>query len=156
MSYKNLPLVPDKGVALFTDGSSDSRDKSGGWAWIAIDAYDGEMSASGGASDTTNNRMEMTAWIEGLQEIFLLFGACRVIVYSDSEYVGLGAIDRDRNRNKNKDLWQQLDTVIDDHLYIEFNHIKGHNGDVINEIVDKMAGEARKTYRDKNETSTTS
>lgn len=156
---KHLPLDPSKGIALYTDGSSDSRDKSGGWAWVAFDAFSGEMCNSGGATDTTNNRMEMTAWIEGLQELFLLFGACSVVVYSDSEYVGLGAIDRGRGRNKNKDLWQQLDQVIDDHSYVEFNHVKGHKDDTVNNIVDVMAGEARKAYRDelkeKNESSTT-
>jgi ribonuclease HI len=134
--------------ALYTDGSSDSRDKSGGWAWVAFDAYQGEMSDSGGIMGTTNNRMEMTAWIEGLQELFLLFGACRVIVYSDSEYVGLGAMDRGRHRNKNNDLWKQLDQIIDNHLYVEFNHVKGHKDDVVNNIVDVMAGNARKQYRD--------
>ncbi len=141
MSKKHLPLDPSKGLAAWTDGSSDSRNKAGGWAWIVIDAFGGELSDCGGALNTTNNRMEMTAWIECLQTLFLLLGECRVIMYSDSEYVGLGAMDRQRNRNKNKDLWEQLDQTIDDHLYIEFNHVKGHKDDVINNLVDQMAGE---------------
>lgn len=154
-----LPLDTSKGVALYTDGSADNRDRSGGWAWVAFDAFHGEMCNSGGASDTTNNRMEMTAWIEGLTELHRMFGACSVIVYADSEYVGLGAMDRTRGRKKNKDLWEQLDKIIDDHDYVEFNHVKGHQTDVMNNLVDKMCGDARKAYRDKlkeqDETSTT-
>lgn len=133
--------------ALYTDGSSDSRDKSGGWAWIAFDAHGDEISDSGGTIGTTNNRMEMLAWIEGLQSLLLFHGPCYVIVYSDSQYVGLGAMDRGRNRNKNADLWSALDTVIDDHVYVQFCHVKGHKEDVMNHLVDKMASEARKSFR---------
>lgn len=142
--------------ALYTDGSADSRDKSGGWAWIAFDAFDNEMKDSGGVSGTTNNRMEMQAWIEGLQTLLLMHGACQIIVYSDSEYVGLGAVDRTRNRTKNVDLWEALDQVIDDHMYIEFCHVKGHREDIMNHLVDKMASEARREHRDKEKEEQTS
>jgi ribonuclease HI len=129
---------------LFTDGSS--KDRSGGWAWVAIDAYDGECFDIGGDSDTTNNRMEMMAWIEGLRAVHEAFGPCSIIVASDSQYVGFGAMDRTRKRNLNVDLWLELDEEIDKHLYVEFRHVKGHAGDYFNEKVDKLAGEARLAY----------
>jgi ribonuclease HI len=136
-------LDPSEGLGLFTDGSSWTVDKSGGWAWLAIDAFDGEYSQCGGESGTTNNRMEMTAWVKGLEEIHKVLGPCTVVVYSDSEYVGLGAMDRNRKRNLNRDLWRALDDAVDRHLYVEFRHVKGHTGHEFNEQVDKLAGEAR-------------
>lgn len=62
---------------------------------------------------------------------------------SDSEYVGLGAIDRTRSRKCNKDLWPLLDKAVDSHLYVEFAHVKGHTGHMWNDRVDKLAGQAR-------------
>jgi ribonuclease HI len=137
-------LDPIKGIGLFTDGSSWSQDKSGGWAYIAVDAFDNEISDCGRVENTTNNRMEMEAWIRGLNAIFDEYGACEVIVFSDSQYVGYGAMQRERNRVANRDLWDELDEAVDRHLYIEFQHIKGHNGNSYNERVDKLASEVRR------------
>jgi len=132
---------------LFTDGSADSRDRSGGWAWVAIDAFIGEHFAMGGDRDTTNNRMEMTAWIEGLSTLYEAFGPCHIIVASDSEYVGLGAMDRViRKRRTNLDLWVAIDAAVDLHWYVEYMYIRGHRGDPYNELADKLAGEARIAY----------
>lgn len=139
-------LDPSEGIALFTDGSAWDRDKSGGWAWLAIDAFEGEAESSGGIKGTTNNRMEMTAWIEGLCALRQVLGPCRIIVISDSEYVGLGAMDRTRGRKCNNDLWEKLDAAIDAHLYVEFAHVRGHSGHVWNDRVDKLAGEARRRH----------
>src|ERR1039458_3316122 len=141
----NSPLNPSGGIGLFTDGSAWSGDKSGGWAWIAIDAFDGEAQDSGYEHDTTNNRMEMLAWVEGLGSILDSFGACDVLVYSDSEYVGLGAMDRGRGRVKNCDLWERIDTLIDSHRYVEFIHVRGHDGHPFNERVDALAGLTRRS-----------
>jgi ribonuclease HI len=140
-------LDPSEGLGLFTDGSASTKDRSGGWAYVIIDAFDGEHHASGGASDTTISRMELSAWIKGLDCIYDCFGPSTIVVWSDSEYVGLGAMDRTRKRNKNVDLWDELDMIIDNHLYVEFRHVKGHNGDVFNEMCDKLAGEARVAHQ---------
>ncbi len=144
-------LDPAQGLGVWTDGSCDSKDGSGGWAWLAIDASeDGyEAFSMGGESDTTNNRMEMLAWIEALEAIHAVHGPCTIVVFSDSEYVGLGAMDRKRKRKVNVDLWIALDAAIDLHLYTEFRHVRGHQGHERNEIVDKLAGEARLAYRSK-------
>lgn len=140
-------LDKSEGIALFTDGSAWNKDKSGGWAWVAIDAFSGEAEGSGGTSHTTNNRMEMVAWIEGLEAVADALGPCHIIVMSDSEYVGLGAMDRSRKRRCNQDLWPELDAAVDKHLYVEFAHVKGHSGHVYNDRVDKLAGEARLRHK---------
>jgi ribonuclease HI len=137
-------LNPSAGFALYTDGSSSPKDKSGGWAWLALDNQGGEVHACGAASNTTNNRMEMTAWIEGLLTLRLAHGPCLVVVFSDSEYVGLGFKDENRQRKANADLWEELDRAAKWHEHVEFQHVKGHAGDPFNEEVDLLAVKARK------------
>jgi ribonuclease HI len=58
-------------------------------------------------------------------------------------------MDRTRKRNKNVDLWLELDAAIDKHLYVEFRHVKGHSDVEYNEIVDKLAGEARIAWQNR-------
>jgi ribonuclease HI len=87
--------------------------------------------------------MEMAAWIEGLDSLFKSLGPCEVFVYSDSEYVGKGAMDKTRNRRKNQDLWLQIDRAVAQHEYVEFEWVKGHHESYYNDLVDKLAGEAR-------------
>lgn len=137
-------LDPSEGIALFTDGSAWTGDRIGGWAWIAIDAFDGEDAGYGFASDTTNNRMELQAWVEGLTDVFKACSSCEVLVYSDSEYVGLGAMNRSRARKTNQDLWAEVDKAVDLHPLVEFVHVKGHGDSYYNDLVDQLAGEARK------------
>lgn len=141
-------LDPSEGIGVYTDGSAWNKDGSGGWAWLAIDAFDGQCEGSGGDSHTTNNRMEMTAWIEGLNAVHRALGPCEIIVFSDSEYVGMGVTERTRKRRANVDLWASLDAAVDQHLYVEFSHIKGHSGHSYNEHVDQLASQARKEFRD--------
>lgn len=122
---------------------------------MAIDIGDGEASDSGGEGDTTNNRMEMMAWIEGLVSLQEAFGPCDILVYSDSEYVGYGATLRERNRKSNLDLWELLDAAIDMHSYVKWTHVKGHfKGQErlvahdYNHQCDRLASKARKAHRD--------
>lgn len=143
-------LNPEEGIAVFTDGSSYNKDRSGGWAWVALDAEDGLLTDSGYVGDTTNNRMEMTALIKALDTLFIALGPLDLLVVSDSEYVVLGAQDKTRARNKNVDLWHQIDSAIGRHAYVEFEHMRGHSKDkdhpwnVFNEMADDLAGKARK------------
>lgn len=139
-----MPLNPSEGVALYTDGSSYNVDRTGGWAFVAVDAFDGEIRGWGRELDTTNNRMEMQAVIEGLYELALRHGACDVLVRSDSQYVVLGCQNPARARNVNHGEWAALDSSIAAHNHVEFEHVKGHDGDHFNEIVDGLAGKARK------------
>lgn len=137
-------LSPEKGLALFTDGSCWTGDRIGGWAYLALDVEGNTLADSGGDSDTTISRMELIAPIGGLLAIGMACGPAEILVYSDSQYVVLGATDRNRKRNLNNDLWDTLDELIDSHTYVEFLHVKGHADSEYNHQVDRMAGDARK------------
>ncbi|WP_196807286.1 ribonuclease H family protein [Candidatus Solirubrobacter pratensis] len=134
-------------MALYTDGSSNYKDKSGGWAYVAADAFGNQTEGWGAETDATNNRMEMTAVIRGLLRLAADYGECEVLVRSDSQYVVLGCQDPSRSRKKNTDLWWLLDTALLGHSYVEFEHVKGHEGEHFNERCDVLAGEARKGQR---------
>ncbi len=137
-------LNPEDGIALYTDGSANSHDKSGGWAWVAVDAHGKVAMASGYRSGTTNNQMELHAVAEGLRAIGYALGSVDVLVYSDSQYVVLGSRDRSRGRYKNLDFWRNVDAAADDHSYIEWLHVKGHSTSFYNGLADKLAGQARR------------
>lgn len=145
---ESFTLDPSEGVAIFTDGSSDNNgDRSGGWAWIALDAFEGMQADSGYCADTTNNQMEIRGVSEGLTFLYTLYGPCDVLVYSDSEYVILG-VNENRRRNRNKAYWKTLDDSIGlhtaGHKAIVFEHVRGHSDDVYNHMVDDLAGRARR------------
>jgi ribonuclease HI len=137
-------LDPRAGICLFTDGSAWTKDRSGGWAWVAFDIHDTEIVGSGSASDTTISRMELTAAVLGLNAVYDDCGSAPVLVYSDSEYVVLGAMNPKRKRRKNVDIWMALDEARSLHSYTEFNHVRGHDTSYYNHMVDEMAGEARR------------
>lgn len=138
-----MRLNVTSGVALFTDGSCWDQDGLGGWAWIALDAFEGEESDSGSASETTNNRMEMQAWIEGLNHIYIEHGPCIILVYCDSQLVGRGFTGQYR-RKANTDLWEELQIAADQHEHVEWIWVKGHSDSKYNNEADKLAGEARR------------
>lgn len=137
-------LDSSEGVAIFTDGSAHYKDGSGGWAFVAIDLFGNEEIGSGYVPDTTVGRMEMQAQIEGLNYVFETLGPCELLVYSDSQYVVLGASDRTRKRRANKDLWFELDSAIGQHKYVESIWVKGHAESYYNQMVDEIAGDARR------------
>lgn len=137
-------MNPSNGIALFTDGSAYTKDRSGGWAWVAVDAFDGLTSDSGSATDTTISQMELLAPTMGLYDLYGAFGPCEVLVYSDSEYVVLGMNNKSRKRNKNVDYWDGLEETVALHSHVEFQHVKGHADSEYNNLADKLAGEARR------------
>jgi ribonuclease HI len=146
-------------VELFTDGACSGNPGPGGWAFILRHPESGkETESSGGESDTTNNRMELTAVVQGLE---LLTRPARVKLVTDSVYVGKGLKEwmpkwkangwrrREGKRwaeVKNLDLWQELDALAAKHE-VEFVHIKGHSGHTENERCDELAVEAYQQYR---------
>ncbi len=108
-----------------------------------------EKELSGGADETTNNRMEMTAAIKGLEA---LKKPCNVALYTDSEYLKKGITEwmpkwkrqgwkRGKNPVKNVDLWKQLDALAQTHA-IRWSWVKGHAGHHYNERCDELASEA--------------
>lgn len=147
----NLKL---KKVEIFSDGSCSGNPGPGGWA--AILRYKGhELEISGGESDTTNNRMELTAVIEALSK---LKEKCFATIYTDSKYVSDGItqgwaenwrkngwIKSNKKPALNPDLWERLLDEINKHDY-KFVWVKGHDGHPENERCDKMAVEQTKRY----------
>lgn len=130
-------------IELYTDGSCAGGRGPGGWSAILL-AFDKagqvvrEKRLAGSAPDTTNNRMEMIAVIEGLRA---LTQPASVTVMSDSQYV-LNCARGCYRRKKNVDLWEVLDKLAKPHL-INWQHIHGHNGNHYNELADKLAVRAR-------------
>jgi ribonuclease HI len=136
-------------VEIATDGACKGNPGPGGWgALIRMGAHEKEL--SGGEKLTTNNRMELTAAIEGLNA---LTRPCAVTLSTDSRYVmdGLtkwikgwqknGWRTADRKPVKNAELWQALLAAAGPHR-IEWKWVKGHAGHPDNERVDKLASDA--------------
>lgn len=135
-----------KKVELFTDGACRGNPGPGGWG--ALLRYKGEeKSLHGGEQNTTNNRMELTAAIEGLRA---LKRPCDVVITTDSEYVRKGITEwmakwkvngwktAGKTAVKNADLWQLLDELSRKHQ-VEWRWVKGHSGHRENEIADRLA-----------------
>ena len=136
-------------VEIFTDGACSGNPGRGGWG--AILRYGGtEKELSGGETNTTNNRMELTAAIRSLEA---LKRPCTVDLYTDSKYVKDGVMlwlrgwkargwkTADRKPVKNVDLWEQLDKQVQKHQVI-LHWVKGHNGHPENERADELARNA--------------
>lgn len=129
-------------IEIFTDGACSGNPGPGGWG--ALLRYKGvEKELSGGELDTTNNRMEMMAVIEGLSA---LKKPGDVKLYTDSQYVQKGVTEWMKgwkakgwpSRIKNQDLWLRIDALLQVHK-VEFIWVRGHNGHEENERVDKLA-----------------
>jgi ribonuclease HI len=140
-----MRLDPDQGVLVFTDGSAATSDRSGGWAYVALDAYSGLAEDSGGVTDTTISRMELQAPTEALEMLAREYGACEVLIKSDSQYVVRGFMDKSRARRANVDMWDRLEAAAALHTYVEMAHVRGHKGHVWNERADVLAGQARRS-----------
>ena len=134
------------GVELYTDGACSGNPGPGGWG--AILRFKGtEKELNGGEVETTNNRMEMTAVIEGLKA---LTRPCTVTIYTDSKYVLQGVTEwmdgwksrgwrtADKKPVKNQDLWEALDKEISRHT-VSWQWVKGHAGHPENERADELA-----------------
>ena len=136
-----------KTVNIYTDGACKGNPGAGGWAAILeCDGYEKEL--CGGEKSTTNNRMELTAAIEGLKA---LTKPCRVILYSDSQYL-VNAINKgwltnwkskgwkkaDKSQVLNDDLWKELDSLLSKYE-VEFVWVRGHDGHAYNERCDTLA-----------------
>lgn len=135
-----------KEIQLYTDGACRGNPGRGGWGAILVyGKYEKEM--SGGAAETTNNRMELTAAIEGLSA---LKEDCKVTLYSDSKYVVDAFLEgwvygweksgwrRGKEEVKNPDLWKKLLELTRRHV-VTFVWVRGHNGHDYNERCDKLA-----------------
>jgi len=133
-------------VEIFTDGACKGNPGPGGWGVLL--RFGGHVKElHGGEPATTNNRMELTAVIEGLAA---LSRPCRVRLFTDSLYVQKGISvwihdwkrrgwrTADKKPVKNIDLWQRLETVANQHQ-VEWRWVKGHAGHPENERADQLA-----------------
>jgi ribonuclease HI len=141
-------------VEIYCDGACSGNPGVGGWGCI-LRTGDSEKSLSGAEGDTTNNRMEMTAAIAGLEA---LTRSCSVVLTSDSQYLVKGMtqwlagwISRGwRNSRKdevlNRDLWERLHGLAQRHS-ITWVWVRGHNGHPENERCDELARQAIDSFR---------
>jgi len=137
----NLPKV-----TIYTDGACSGNPGPGGWGVYMI--YNDHIKKfHGSESNTTNNRMEMTAAIKGIEA---LKHRCHVIIFTDSTYVQKGITEwiynwiknnwhgSDKKLVKNADLWQNLYNLVQKHE-IEWHWVKGHASNNGNNIADELA-----------------
>ena len=133
-------------IELFTDGACSGNPGRGGWG--AILRWRGhEKELHGGEPETTNNRMELQAVIQGLRA---LKKPSRVVVYTDSQYVQKGMSEwlkgwkakdfrmKGGGYRPNHELWRELDALAHEHR-IDWRWIKGHAGHPENERADALA-----------------
>jgi ribonuclease HI len=95
--------------------------------------------------------MELIGPIEALSYLSHHTKVVEVLILSDSQYIVLGFMDPSRARNANKDLWEALDYAASQFVTVTMEHVKGHQGDHFNEIVDKAAVAARKSIEEEKE-----
>ena len=135
-----------KKVCIYTDGACSGNPGPGGWA--AILTYGGrERELSGGESETTNNRMELSAVIAALGA---LKEPCEVELWTDSQYIARAINEgwlagwkrrgwrRKEGELKNPELWQRLDALLGEHK-VTVNWLRGHDGQEQNERCDALA-----------------
>ena len=144
-------------IKLYTDGACSGNPGPGGWAYILKHPEGGKIvEQSGGEAATTNNRMELTAVIEGLNA---LDRPCQVELYSDSQYVCNGLTEwmdqwkakgwRRGKRNEpvlNLELWKQLDRLSQRHE-LTCHWIRGHSEHPENERCDQLAVAAAEQFK---------
>ncbi len=136
-------------IKIYTDGSCLENPGNGGWAAIIID--DGKKTQiKGSKKNTTNNQMELLAPIEALKKIPK---GSEVQIFTDSKYVKSGMTDwihnwkkngwktADKQPVKNKELWEELD-LLANQFKIDWNWVKAHSTDKLNNEVDLIAREA--------------
>lgn len=144
-----------KDVTMYTDGACSGNPGPGGWAAIIINGDDAEQ-LTGGAPHTTNNRMELTAALEGLRT---LDQPAHVELHTDSAYLSRafneGWLDKWQRNGwktsskkpvKNKELWKQL-LKMDEQHDIKWIWVKGHADNELNNLADELAVAAMAPYK---------
>jgi len=143
-------------IKIYTDGACVGNPGPGGWAAIII-IENKKKELFGGEKLTTNNRMELTAAIKSLEYCDVQekkqLSLKGIKIYTDSSYLKEGITKwvsnweknnwktSDKKNVKNVDLWKKLKDLAES-KQIEWNWIKGHSGDPMNDLADKLAKEA--------------
>jgi ribonuclease HI len=154
MTKQQRAKSPETPVEVWTDGACKGNPGPGGWG-VLLRHGKNEKTLFGGEPATTNNRMELQAVIEALKA---LKRRCHVIVHTDSQYVQKGMNEwmagwkqrgwrtADKKPVKNADLWQELDTLVQEHE-LTWRWVRGHAGDPGNERADQLANHGVETAR---------
>ena len=137
-------------IRIFSDGACSGNPGPGGWGTIIKYDDGSEHEISGGEKQTTNNRMELIAVIEGLKKIKLSEANCEIDIITDSKYVKDGItvwihswlknnwIGSAKKPVKNQDLWKELHALTLNKK-ISWFWVKGHDGHPENERCDELA-----------------
>ncbi len=141
-------MAAEELIEIYTDGACKGNPGPGGWGvLLTMGQHKKEM--CGGEAETTNNRMELTAAIRGLEA---LKRPVKAKIYTDSQYVLKGINEwihgwkrngwktSDKKPVKNADLWQSLDALVKQHE-LEWIWVKGHAGHAGNERADELANQ---------------
>jgi ribonuclease HI len=139
---------PDDVLVIYTDGACSGNPGPGGWAWAV--APTGEPYASGGEPHTTNQRMEVMAAFDAVRTYVDDSRVIRIV--SDSNYVvkcfndgwwrgwhARGWRNSQRQPVANRDLWEPFIEMVLNRGRVEFEWVKGHSGDRMNDLVDALA-----------------
>lgn len=152
MTAEKSKVSEDTVINAFTDGACNQQAKRGGWGFV-LTRDDKKLRRSGGATNTTNNQMELVAVIEALKTLKDRYPKNPIVVHSDSQYVIKGMnewlvgwkqnnwIKSDKKPVLNRDLWIELDSL-NEELNVDWNWVKAHNGNVYNEEADQLARQA--------------
>ena len=150
MASATIGAMSDSGdiLVIYTDGACSGNPGPGGWAWAV--APTGEPSGSGGEVRTTNQRMEITAAWEAVRAFADDPRAIRIV--SDSNYVvkcfndlwwrnwiARGWKNSKREPVANRDLWEPFIALVAERGRIDFEWVKAHSGDPMNDLVDRIA-----------------
>jgi ribonuclease HI len=124
-------------VTVYADGSSLGNPGNGGWAYLIEEKGKAPIEGYGSQPNTTNNRMELTAVIEGIKAVKERFPNAQITVVTDSQYV-VNTMTKGWQKKANQDLWQQLDAVIGE-AKPQWQWVKGHSQHPQNERCDQLA-----------------
>ena len=124
-------------ITIYTDGSCLNNPGPGGWGAVILSEGGEPLRLSGHEPGTTNNRMELTAAIKGLEAAS---AGTPVALYSDSSYL-VNTMTRNWKRRANQDLWARLDALAAER-HVTWNWVRGHAGDRWNEEADRLASSA--------------
>tara|TARA_R110002072_G_scaffold109316_3_gene236552 strand:+ start:723 stop:1190 length:468 start_codon:yes stop_codon:yes gene_type:complete len=145
-TWTELMTASDETIEIFTDGACSGNPGPGGWG-VLLRWRDHEKELCGGEAQSTNNRMELMAAIQGLES---LTRPSKVRLVTDSTYVkdGITKWIHGWKRNgwktaakkpvKNEDLWRRLEAALGPHD-VEWHWVKGHDGHAENERADELA-----------------
>ncbi len=138
----------DDVIVIYTDGACSGNPGPGGWAWAV--APTGEVRSSGGETPSTNQRMEIRAAYEAVQAFADDPRTIRIV--ADSTYVvkcfndgwwrgwhARGWKNSQRQPVANRDLWEPFIDLVNSRGRVEFEWVKGHSGDRMNDLVDALA-----------------